>query len=353
MLLITLLLFVFMVSACGSSSDKDDKELKKVTLALEWGPNGLHAPILFGQAKGFFKDEGLEVEMVVPTDMESSQKLVALGKAEFGIMVGQYIISAVGNNLSGDMPLIGIADFQPDLPMGVQVLDENMRTVESFRGKKFGIINSDFERMVFRYVLASGGLTEKDIDLIDPGFNLVAPLISGQLDGATATTIFEQNEAERESGKKTNIFFYKNYGFGGYNFCIGTNANWLKENEDTARAFLRAFLKSFKMSLEADDKEIMKYWMEAHPEFDAAGEMEIWLDLKPSLVSLLQKEKGLGFIDSENMKNWIQVMYDNKILERQLNVSEIFTNSYLPEIPLIPSTIDELIARQESIFQNR
>ena len=40
----------------------------KVTLMLDWFVNPDHAPIILAQEKGFFKDEGLAVEVIAPAD---------------------------------------------------------------------------------------------------------------------------------------------------------------------------------------------------------------------------------------------------------------------------------------------
>ena len=341
-MLLILVVGMLLAPACKS----EEKELKKVTLALEWAPNGLHAFIILGQEKGYFADEGLELETYVPTDVETAARLVALGQADFGITSGQVLLTAVGNE---DMPLVGLADFQPALPEGVQTIDPKIKSIADFEGKTFGIINTPVELMCFRNLLETAGLTEDDLDLIDPGFNIVAPLLSGELDGATATTIFEQNEAERESGKPTRMYIYQDYGCGRYNFFLQANKDWVKDNEDTVRRFLRAFLKSLKVALE-DEDETMKVWIERYPEFDKDGEMEIWLDLEPSFIFGEQAEKGLGWIDKGNVELWVDLMLNEGVLERRVSAEELVTNEYLPEEPLVPSTVDEILSRQEGIF---
>ena len=54
----------------------------KVSLILDWFVNPDHAPIIIAQEKGFFTDEGLEVEVIAPADPADPPKLVAAGKAE-------------------------------------------------------------------------------------------------------------------------------------------------------------------------------------------------------------------------------------------------------------------------------
>ena len=57
----------------------------KVSLILDWFVNPDHAPIIIAQEKGFFTDEGLEVEVIAPADPADPPKLVAAGKADYAI----------------------------------------------------------------------------------------------------------------------------------------------------------------------------------------------------------------------------------------------------------------------------
>ncbi|MCE3250909.1 MAG: Hydroxymethylpyrimidine transporter, substrate-binding component, partial [Geminicoccaceae bacterium] len=53
----------------------------QLTLLLDWFVNPDHAPILVAQARGYFADAGLEVEIIAPSDPNDPPKLVAAGQA--------------------------------------------------------------------------------------------------------------------------------------------------------------------------------------------------------------------------------------------------------------------------------
>ena len=57
----------------------------KLTLILDWYVNPDHAPIILAQEKGFFAQQGLEVEIVAPADPAEPPKLVAAGKADLAV----------------------------------------------------------------------------------------------------------------------------------------------------------------------------------------------------------------------------------------------------------------------------
>ena len=73
------------LTACGEKKEKqEEKELEKITFVLDWTPNTNHTGLYVAQEKGYFEDEGLDVEIVQPPE-DGADALVASGKAQFGI----------------------------------------------------------------------------------------------------------------------------------------------------------------------------------------------------------------------------------------------------------------------------
>ena len=75
-----LMLLTVAALACG-----EDQDTTKVRLALDWYPNANHAGLFVAQEKGYFEDEGLEVEMYTPVDPSTVNQTVAAGADDFGI----------------------------------------------------------------------------------------------------------------------------------------------------------------------------------------------------------------------------------------------------------------------------
>ena len=85
-----MLMAVLMAVAVSGCSDKkeasENKETeKKVTLILDYLPNSNHTGFYGAKEKGFFKEEGLEVDIIEPGDDSTSATLVAANKGEFGV----------------------------------------------------------------------------------------------------------------------------------------------------------------------------------------------------------------------------------------------------------------------------
>ncbi|WP_029796648.1 ABC transporter substrate-binding protein, partial [Vibrio parahaemolyticus] len=58
---------------------------KELTLMLDWFVNPNHGPIVIAQERGYFKQQGLKVNIQEPADPSTPPKLVAAGKGDMAI----------------------------------------------------------------------------------------------------------------------------------------------------------------------------------------------------------------------------------------------------------------------------
>ena len=63
----------------------------KLTLILDWFINPDHGPIIIAEENGYFKDVGLEVEIISPAHPADPPKLVAAGKADIAVVGSQSL----------------------------------------------------------------------------------------------------------------------------------------------------------------------------------------------------------------------------------------------------------------------
>lgn len=82
-------------SATKPTSDAKDK----LSIMLDWYPNAVHSLIYVAQEKGYFADQGLDVEIQMPADTNDSLKLVAAGKIDLALSYQPQILLARGENI--------------------------------------------------------------------------------------------------------------------------------------------------------------------------------------------------------------------------------------------------------------
>ena len=90
--LVIISLALFLIAACGSDSTAvpagqtaSTVALNKISVSLDWFPWANHSGLYIALDKGYFADEGLDVEIHPPADPSAVLQTVAAGRDDFGI----------------------------------------------------------------------------------------------------------------------------------------------------------------------------------------------------------------------------------------------------------------------------
>ena len=119
---------------------------EKMTLLLDWFVNPDHAPIIVAREKGFFADQGLEVEVIAPADPSDPPKLVAAGKAELAISYQPQIHLQVAEGL----PLIRVGTLvSTPLNCLLVLKDGPIKKISDLKGKKVGFSVAGVKEALF------------------------------------------------------------------------------------------------------------------------------------------------------------------------------------------------------------
>lgn len=189
----------------------------KVTLMLDWFVNPDHAPLIVAKEKGFFRDRGLEVRFIVPSNPNDPPKLVAAGKADLAVSYQHQHMLQVDQNL----PLVRIATLvATPLNSLVVLADGDIQRIADLKGSTIGYSIGGFETILLKKMLQSAGLALKDVQLVNVNFSLSPSLIAGKTDAVIgAFRNFELNQMELE-GHPGRAFYVEEYGVPPYDELI-------------------------------------------------------------------------------------------------------------------------------------
>ena len=208
----------------------------KMTLILDWFINPDHGPILIAEEKGYFADQGLEVEVVPPADPADPPKLVAAGAADLAVSYQPQLHLQVHEGL----PLMRVGTLvATPLNCLLVLADGPIKTPADLKGKKIGFSVAGVEEAVLGAVLGKYGVSLDEIELVNVNWSLSPSLMSGQVDAVIgAYRNFELNQMEIE-GVPGKCFFVEEEGLPAYDELIYV-ANPETMNADMIRRFLTA-----------------------------------------------------------------------------------------------------------------
>lgn len=184
-------------------------QAEPVTLLLDWFVNPDHGPMIVAQQKGWFKEAGLEVDIVAPADPNDPPKLVAAGKADLAVTYQPQLTLFADQGL----PLVRIATLvATPLNSLVVLADGPIRTPADLKGRKIGYSVGGFEDALLKEMLGRHGLKLDDVALVNVNFSLSPALFAGQVDAVIgAFRNFELNQMAIE-GKPGRAFFVEEEG---------------------------------------------------------------------------------------------------------------------------------------------
>jgi len=304
------------------------KAADSFTLALNWNvPYSGWAGFYVARDKGYYEDEDLDVEFLLVKGSNPANQAVAAGSAEMAISNASSIVVAK----SKDLPLTVVAAHMQSNPEGVIARsDSNITSVEGFAGKRVAINPANPTVYLFEAKLKRAGVDKSSIEWVNVQPETMVPLIiQGEVDAGLGYWDWQAINVEKE-GVPVNVFVMSDDEVQIYGNVISGHSDWVPDNGDVIRRFLRASVKGW---IDAYDDVGMAHdvMMRANPEEDAEF-MRKALDVSVQLIgSPDATEKGWGWMDAKDWDGLQNALLQGGVIDNAVDVSTIFTNEYLPD----------------------
>lgn len=328
--LISALLLFFVITGCGADDTKEEAakngqtELKKISIVLDWTPNTNHTGLYVAKEKGYFKDQGLDVDIILPGETGADQ-LVASGKAEFGVGYQESITQA----RIQDVPLVSIAAIIQHNTSGfASPVSKNITSPKDFEGKKYGGWGSPVEKAVIDSLMKTENADVNKVEIINIGDTDFFTAVKRDVDFAWIYYGWTGVEAEMR-GESINMMYLTDYSkkLDYYTPVLETNETMISKEPDTVKAFLKAASLGYEYASEHPD-ESAEILSKAVPDLDKelVKKSQAWLSPRYQ-----DDAKRWGEQKLEVWENYATWMYDNGLLDKKLDAKHAFTNEFLPK----------------------
>lgn len=319
-----LLSFMLIFGLVGCEKSKDDT----ITIVLDWTPNTNHTGIFVAEANGYFKELGLNVEIVQPPE-GGATSLVASNKAQFAVSFQDSLAPA----FSGDevLPVTAVAAIIQHNTSGiVSRAGEGIHTPKGLEGKKYATWDMDVEKETIKDVMKKDG---GNFDLVELIPSTVTDEVSAlQSKAVDAIWIFYgwAGIACEVAGLDIDYFEFADINpvFDYYTPVIIGNNDWLKENPETAKAFLEALSKGYTFAAE-NPKEAADILMEAAVELKSNSEL-VYKSQEYLAKEYIADARRWGEFDEKRWASFFEWLNENNLLEEKIDPYYGFTNEYLP-----------------------
>ncbi|WP_162799276.1 ABC transporter substrate-binding protein [Nocardioides sp. 616] len=193
-------LLSLVLSACGSDGEAAEAS-GKVGLQFVFIKNVQFAGSYFADQNGYWKDEGLDVELMSGGPNLTVEPVVTSGKALVGIAHTAQAVQAINNG--ADLQIIG-AGFQRNPFVLISQAANPIKTPEDLPGKKIGVQALDLP--VFEAFLTANDIDKSTFTIV-PLQSDPTPLVTGELDGIMGFYTNEPNFLRIKGVEPYNLLF--------------------------------------------------------------------------------------------------------------------------------------------------
>jgi putative hydroxymethylpyrimidine transport system substrate-binding protein len=219
------------LAGCGGGSGGQ----RRVTIALDFTPNGVHAGIYTAVQKGFDRKHGVRFVIRQPSASTDSLKLLAAGRADLAIVD----IHDLGLAAEKGADIVGVGELV-DRPLASVIAQSSVARPRALEGQRVGVTGLPSDIAVLKSMVNADGGRYARVKTVTIGFSAVPDLIAKKVDAATAFWNAE-GVTLKQRGVPVRIFRADDFGAPHYpELVIATKRSTLHKNADLIRRALAA-----------------------------------------------------------------------------------------------------------------
>lgn len=314
--------------AATTSSDTTDG-LTKVTLMLDYTPNTNHTGFYVALDKGYYKDAGLDVEIIEPGD-NATTSMVAANKANFGVSYQEDVTYALTSE--DPLPIKTIATIIQHNTSGfVSLKSAGINSVKDFEGKTYAGWGAPSEEAVIKAVMSAAGADFDKLTIVGADGSGIAGLsdqvgdnkvnLSWEFYGWAVTQAMMDgydlnymplNELDERLDYYTPV--------------IITNNEMIEKNPEVVQKFMDATKKGYEYAIDNVDDSAQILHDTALKDTD----MDFLKASQKYLSSEYAKDAdSWGVMKDSVWDNYTDFMYEYGLIDHKISASDQYTNEFV------------------------
>lgn len=303
---------------------------ESVTLQLNWFPLADHSPIYLARERGYFEEEGIELDIVRGQGSGDAAIKIDQKQAEFGISDTPTVLTAMSKG--AELMIVGIVYDKAANNLFFRK-SAGIETPADLVGRKIAAPPGDSHRFLWPSFAEINGIDPDAVTLVNvkpEGKQAIvaSDQVAGAFDLYTNYPVWQKVLGDDQVGN----MLFADFGVALYGHSYIVHKDLAEEKPDLVKGFLRAAYRG---------------WADAHGEREAAidaiaadvdgidkptylANLDLVLDL---VVTGNSREYGLGWITEERMAETLALTAKGGALDAELDPAAVFTNDFNSKVP--------------------
>lgn len=326
------LLLAVSFGACAPKEESNTEEEKKAAglgkgqleefdVVLDWYPNAVHAFLYEAIEKGYYEEEGLQVNIRFPANVNDAVSLTAAGKADIGIY---YMADTIMARVNEKIPVKSVGSvLQTQLNIILSLKDKEIQSPKDLVGKQIGYSASAISEAQIKAMMEHVGADADSVTMTDVGFDLMSSMTTGNVDATIGCMVNHEVPQMEKEGFEVNYFFPKEYGVpDSYELILLAGEKQLEENPEKIERFLRATKKGFQ-DMKANPQEALRLLLDNQNEenFPLSESVE---KASMDIILPLMETEDYGFMEQseEIWQENIDWLYEQGLIDEAVEAAD-------------------------------
>ncbi|NLT74454.1 MAG: ABC transporter substrate-binding protein [Chloroflexi bacterium] len=292
-----------------------------VTMAMGFVPNVQFTPVYVALERGYFAEQGLDIELDYGTETDLLQRLAA-GDVQFAIASGDQVALARAAGLRVRM----VANWYRRFPVCVVSLAESgISSPNDLIGKIVGIpVLEGASYIGWQAFMREVGLTPEQVNLQPIGYTQVASLTEKRVDAAVSYAMNEPVQLV-QSGYETNVFYLDTFTHLVSNGLIAADS-LIDADPELVRRVAGALIRGIEDTL-ADPDAAFEITRKQIPEMDDTTAVLQRAVLDECLH--FWRADRLGYNEPEDWEESVRILAELGLLSAEISPEDLYTNDML------------------------
>ncbi len=304
----------------------------KIPFTLDWKFEGPAAPYFLALDKGYYKAEGLDVEISEGAGSLDAIPKVATGAYPFGFSDINSLMKFLDQNPGAPVTAVMMVyDKPPFAVVGRKSL--GIETPKDLEGKVLGAPPPDGAWAQFPIFAAEQGLDMTKITVEPVGFPVREPMLAeGKVAAVTGFSFTSTLSSIRLGVPEDDlkVLLMADYGVALYGNAILVNTEFAKANPEVVTGFLRATAKGWKDAISAPETAIDSLMTRNVAADKALETRRLEMAIADNVLTDYVKEHGIGAVDPARFAKAIDQTGSVYEFKATPDAALYFDPSYLP-----------------------